>query len=70
MSVQVSYKKQFLFGIILLLVIFSIMESGSRFYEFFIQDCGLENAETASEYDYFFNWMDAQPRFTLKGKIK
>ena len=53
MSVQVSYKKQFLFGIILLLVIFSIMESGSRFYEFFIQDCGLENAETASEYDYF-----------------
>ena len=53
MSVQVSYKKQFSFGIILLLVIFSIMESGSRFYEFFIQDCGLENAETASEYDYF-----------------
>ena len=23
-----------------------------------------------SEYDYFFNWMDVQPRFTLKGKIK
>jgi lysophospholipase L1-like esterase len=47
MSVQVSYRKQSLFGIILLLCIFSIFETGSRFYEFFLQDCGID------EYDYF-----------------
>ena len=35
MSVQISYKKQTLFGIILLLCVFSIFETGSRFYEFF-----------------------------------
>ena len=52
MSVQVSYKKQTLFGIILLLCVFSIVETGSRFYEFFLQDCKLENAQTLSEYDY------------------
>ena len=53
MSVQISYKKQGLFYLILLLCIFSIVESGARFYEFFIQDCGLERAETIKEYDYF-----------------
>ena len=53
MSVQVSYKKQTLFGLIILICIFSVFELGSRFYEFFIQDCGLENAETLNEYDYF-----------------
>ena len=47
MSVQISYKKQTLFGIILLLCVFSIFETGSRFYEFFLQDCGID------EYDYF-----------------
>ena len=53
MSVQVSYKKQTLFGIILLLCIFSIFETGTRFYEFFLQDCGVVDAQTLSEYDYF-----------------
>jgi len=53
MSVQVSYKKQTLFGIILLLCVFSIVETGSRFYEFFLQDCGVADAQTLSEYDYF-----------------
>ena len=52
MSVQVSYKKQTLFGIILLLCVFSIVETGSRFYEFFLQGCGLEDASTLSNYDY------------------
>ena len=52
MSVQVSYKKQTLFGIILLLCIFSIFETGTRFYEFFLQDCGVVDAQTLSEYDY------------------
>ena len=53
MSVQVSYKKQTLFGIVLLLCIFSIFESGSRVYEFFLGHCSLQNAEILSEYDYF-----------------
>ena len=53
MSVQVSYKKQTIVGIFLLLIIFAALESGARFYEFFIQDCRLENAETLSDYDWF-----------------
>ena len=53
MSVQVSYKKQFLFGLIVLLCICIALESGSRIYEFFIQPCDLEKAETLSKYDYF-----------------
>jgi lysophospholipase L1-like esterase len=53
MSVQVTYKKQGLFYLILLLCMFTVVESGSRFYEFFIQDCKLESAETLREYDYF-----------------
>jgi len=53
MSVQVSYKKQTLFGIILLLCVASIFETGARFYEFFVQDCNLDDAVTLSEYDYF-----------------
>ena len=53
MSVQVSYKKQGLFYLILLLCVFSVAETGSRFYEFFIQNCELERAETLKEYDYF-----------------
>ena len=53
MSVQVSYKKQGLFYLILLLCVFTVFESGSRFYEFFIQECMLESAETLREYDYF-----------------
>jgi lysophospholipase L1-like esterase len=53
MSVQVSYKKQGLFYLILLLCVFTVVESGSRFYEFFGQDCKLAGAETLGEYDYF-----------------
>ena len=53
MSVQVSYKKQTIVGIFLLLIIFAALESGARFYEFFIQDCRLENAETLSDYDWY-----------------
>lgn len=53
MSLQISYKKQTLFGIVLLFCIFSVVESGSRIYEFFLAECRLENAETLKEYDYF-----------------
>jgi hypothetical protein len=33
MSVQVSYKKQTIFGICILLIIFSSLEFGARFYD-------------------------------------
>jgi len=52
MSVQLSYKKQFTFGIILLIILIGSVESGSRIYEFFFGYCGLQNAETMIEYDY------------------
>ena len=75
MSVQVSYKKQTIFGICILLIIFSSLEFGARFYEFFIQECRLEDAETLSDYDYFLKKhicydqqiivYDNQPVFTI-----
>ena len=52
MSVQISYKKQFTFGLILLLSFVGSIESGSRIYEFFFGYCGLQNAETMADYDY------------------
>ena len=52
MSIQISYKKQFTFGLILLLLLVGSIESGSRIYEFFFGYCGLQNAETMADYDY------------------
>jgi len=43
MSVQVSYKKQFLFGIMLLLVILIVVESATRVYDYYNPYCGLKN---------------------------
>ena len=53
MSVNVSYKKQSLFLIISIIILFAVVESSARFYEFFIQDCNLENSETLNNIDYF-----------------
>ena len=41
MSVQVSYKKQFLLGILILLTILVVVEGIARTYEFFDPKCGL-----------------------------
>jgi len=41
MSVEVSYKKQFVLGILLLIVIFSVIEGIARIFEFFDPNCGI-----------------------------
>ena len=53
MSVQVGYRKQFLLCIILLLCLFSIIELSARFYEYFLQPCGVVQFPGYGEYDYF-----------------
>lgn len=53
MSVQVSYKKQTLFFLLLFLVVLVLIEGGARNYEFFFGACSLVDAETLSEYNYF-----------------
>lgn len=39
MSIQVSYKKQFLFGILFLLIILSIVEITFRIYDYYVPNC-------------------------------
>lgn len=53
MSVQVSYKKQFTFAIMLLFVFLIIIEIGARTYDYFNPYCGLKNEKIIySELDY------------------
>ncbi len=53
MSVQVSYKKQFIFGIILLFSFLIIIEIGARGYDYFEPYCGLKNEQMIySDLDY------------------
>ncbi len=42
MSVQVSYKKQFIFAIILLFSFLIIIEIGARMYDYFEPYCGIK----------------------------
>ena len=39
MSVQVSYKKQFVFGFILVLIILSVIEIGMKIYDYYEPNC-------------------------------
>jgi lysophospholipase L1-like esterase len=53
MSVDISYKKQSALFLILIVVVFFVVEGSARTYEFFVQDCNLENAESLNNMDYF-----------------
>tara|TARA_B100000029_G_scaffold256428_1_gene253145 strand:+ start:358 stop:1437 length:1080 start_codon:yes stop_codon:yes gene_type:complete len=53
MSVYISYKKQSALFLILIIVVFFVIEGSARGYEFFLQDCNLENAESLKKLDYF-----------------
>ena len=53
MSVDISYKKQSALFLILIVVVFFVVEGSARSYEFFLQDCNLENAESLKKIDYF-----------------
>ena len=53
MSVDISYKKQSTLFLILIVIVFFVVEGSARSYEFFLQDCNLENAESLKKIDYF-----------------
>ena len=45
MSVQVSYKKQTMFGIMVLLIIFFAVEGAAKFWWFEIESCAFEDSD-------------------------
>ena len=53
MSINISYKKQFLFFLLSAIILLGAIEGSARFYEFFLQDCNLDRAETLNHLDFF-----------------
>ena len=53
MSVNVSYQKQSVLFLFLIIIVFLIAEGSARTYELFIQDCGLETADSLNDLNYF-----------------
>ena len=53
MSINISYKKQFLFFLLSAIILLAAVEGSARFYEFFVQDCNLDTAETLNHLDFF-----------------
>ncbi len=49
MSVQVSYKKQFLFGLILLLMMLSVIEISMKIYDHYVPNCRFSESDVFSE---------------------
>ena len=49
MSIQVSYKKQTVFFLLLILVVLSLLEGGARIYEYSKPDCYLIGADATKE---------------------
>jgi len=49
MSVQISYKKQALFGLVLILCILSITEISMRVYDFYFPNCQFIESEVYDE---------------------
>ena len=48
MSVQVSYKKQFLFGIILLLIILIVVEGFAKIWWYELESCAFEDSDLSN----------------------
>ena len=53
MSVQVSYSKQLIFGLIALLIIFAVIEGIVRAYEFLNPNCTFVNKDAYADLDFF-----------------
>ena len=51
MSVQVSYKKQFIFGILLLVIILLVIEGFANIWWYEIKTCAFENNELFENMD-------------------
>ena len=45
MSVQVSYKKQFLFGIMFLLIILIVVEGSAKIWWYQLESCAFEDSD-------------------------
>jgi len=60
MSVQVSYKKQFVLGILLLIVIFSVIEGIARIFEFYDPQCGIMRNELFKNESPFLKYQICQ----------
>ena len=52
MSVEVSYNKQFLLGLIFVILILLVMEVGIKTYEFFTPPCEFMNADVFNQMDF------------------
>ena len=52
MSVQISNKKQFLFGFLLILILLSIIEISMRVYDYFIPSCQFTKSEVFDEISF------------------
>ncbi len=52
MSVQVSYKKQFLFGFILILITLSIIETSMRIYDYYDPNCRFIESDALEEENF------------------
>ena len=73
MSIQISYKKQFVLGVLFLLCIIVTLEVASRIYEFFNPYCSIIDKEAMNQIDWYtvrwicidtnlleFEWPDIQ----------
>jgi len=60
MSVQVSYKKQFVLGILLLIVIFSVIEGIARIFEFYDPQCDVMRNELFKNENPFLKYQICQ----------
>ena len=52
MSVEVSYKKQTLFGFMFLLLILSIVEISARVYDFYYPNCRFTESDVLGKEDW------------------
>jgi lysophospholipase L1-like esterase len=52
MSIQVSYKKQFLFGFILILIMLSIVEISMKIYDYFVPSCQFIESDVFNEINF------------------
>ena len=52
MSVEVSYNKQFLLGLIFIIIILIVIEIGIKTYEFIFPSCEFIDADVFAEVDF------------------
>ena len=69
MSVQVSYKKQTIFFIILILVVLTALEITIRIYDYYDPNCNFVNSDVFSEVDENLKLQICRDNVSLKWEI-